>query len=299
LTRKQALARARGLLIASGVEDASIEAEVLLRHVLQIDRAQLYLDLDRGLSERQQRNFEQLIERRLEGEPSAYITGHREFYGLDFEVNPGVLIPRPETELLVERAVHLAEIKNISTIADIGTGCGAIATALALHLPETEIYATDISARALEVARINCRRHGVAYRIRLFQGDLLQPLPEPVDLIAANLPYVEEMELAKTGLADFEPSLALNGGRRGLTQVFRLCYQAAGKLRHGGSLLLEIGLGQANPVVDFLHTLFPSTLIEIARDPGGIERVLSLSLTHSGLDAKLTREFMPEKTGKR
>ena len=153
--------------------------------------------------------------------PAAYITGHREFYGLDFAVNSSVLVPRPETELLVEKALELARERSLSTIADIGTGCGAIAVSLAVNLPQTRIYATDISAPALEVALSNCRKHGVTDRVTLLEGDMLAPLPEPVDLIVANLPYVREPEMTGVNTLGFEPPLALNGGPDGLDKI---CY---------------------------------------------------------------------------
>jgi release factor glutamine methyltransferase len=276
---KQALAQARRALADNGVEDASLEGELLLRHVLGVSRTQLYVDLDHELSPTYEGIFRNLIERRLQGEPSAYILGHREFYGLDFHVDHGVLIPRSESELLVERAISLAQNRLEYTIADIGTGCGAIAISLALNLPEAKIYASDISATALEVARLNCQKHGVVDRIHLLQGDLLDPLPESVDLIIANLPYVREADLPRTGPLSFEPILALNGGPDGIAGINRLCFQVGEKLRPGGCLLLEIGQGQKGAVAALLGRAFPSAQIEIASDFGGIERVVSLCLT--------------------
>ena len=279
MTLKQALSQARGLLAASDIEDAALESELLLRHALKISRVQLYLDLSRELSPKQEETFWCLVKRRLNGEPTAYITGHREFYGFDFYVAPDVLVPRPESELLVEKALYLAHHRNISTIAEIGTGSGAIAISLALNLPQAKIYATDISAPALEVALFNCQKHGVANRICLLQGDMLDPLPEPVDLIVANLPYVREAELPPTGLASFEPMLALNGGPEGLEKIRQLCQQAGSKLRPQGCLLLEIGQGQGKTVTSSLCSLFPSARIEVAPDLSGIERVVGLCLT--------------------
>jgi len=278
VTLKQALSQSRGLLAASDIEDAALESELLLRHVLKISRVQLYLDLSRELSPKQEETFWRLVKRRLNGEPTAYITGHREFYGFDFYVAPDVLVPRPESELLVEKALNLAHHRNISTIAEIGTGCGAIAISLALNLPETKIYATDISAPALKVALFNCQKHGVANRICLLQGDMLDPLPEPVDLIVANLPYVKEAELLPA-LASFEPMLALNGGSEGLEKIRQLCQQAGSKLRPQGCLLLEIGQGQGEAVTSSLCSLFPSARIEVAPDLSGIERAVGLCLT--------------------
>lgn len=275
---KAALSRARGILAQNAIEDAPLEAELLLRHVLKINRTQLYLDLEQELSPEDEKAFGRLVERRLSGEPTAYITGRREFYGLEFYVNPHTLIPRPESELLVETALRLAQSQPISTIADIGTGCGAIALSLALELPRARIYATDISPAALEVALVNCQRHGVADRIRLIQGDMLEPVPEPIDLIVANLPYVKESELTPE---NFEPLLALDGGAEGTERIARLCHQTATKLSGGGSLLLEIGQGQSGTITALLNSLFPNGVVEVFRDFSGIERVISLSLSRA------------------
>ena len=278
---KQALARARETLAANNIEEAPLESELLLRHALNIDRVQLYQDLNRELLPEQDEAFRQLIQRRLKGEPSAYITGHREFYSIDFYVDRRVLIPRPESELLVEKAISLSQAGPLSSIADIGTGSGAIAVSLALNLPEAKIYATDISAAALEVAQVNCRRHGVADRVYLLQGDMLEPLPEAVDLIVANLPYVRPVDMprAQTEPLCFEPPLALNGGKDGLEKIYRLCQQATTRLNPQGCLLLEIGQGQQEAVADLLANLFPWAQIEVTPDFAGIERVVSLCLT--------------------
>jgi release factor glutamine methyltransferase len=276
MSLKQALSRARGILAPKNIEDTPLECELLLRHVLGISRTQLYLDLDRALNPEQEEAFWQLLERRLSGEPAAYITSHREFYGLDFDVDPRVLIPRPESELLVEEALGLAQEHPLSAIAEVGTGSGAIAISLALQLPEVRIYATDISAPALEVARLNCQKHGVIDRVCLLHGDMLEPLPEAVDLAVANLPYVRRSELA--GMR-FEPRLALDGGSDGMGKIRRLCRQVGGKLRPGGFLLLEIGQGQGKEVTALLHALFPTAKIKLLPDLSGIERVVSLSLT--------------------
>ena len=277
MTLKQTFSHARGILTANNIEDASLESELLLRHTLRINRVQLYLDLDYELSSKEEETLWHLIERRLSGEPTAYITEHREFYGLDFYVDPRVLIPRPESELLVEKALKLAQNRTVPTIAEIGTGCGVIAISLALNLPQTKIYATDISASALKVALFNCQKHGVANRICLLQGDMLDSLPESVDLIIANLPYVKESELSPIYSANFEPPLALNGGSDGLEKIRQLCRQANTKLRPDGYLLLEIGQGQRRAITTFLRSLFPSAKIEITPDLGGIDRVISLT----------------------
>ena len=276
MTLKQALSQAGAILTANNIEDTSLECELLLRHTLKISRVQLYLDLNCELSPKQEKTFRHLINRRLNGEPTAYITEHREFYGLDFYVDSRVLIPRPESELLVEMALNLAQNRTVSTIADIGTGCGAIAISLALNLPQAKIYATDISTAALDVARLNCQQHGVLSRIHLRQGDMLDPLPEPVDLIVANLPYVKEPELLSISPLNFEPRLALNGGSDGLEKIQQLCRQASSKLRPEGCLFMEIGQGQSNAVTTSLRNLFPSAKIELVSDLSSIDRVVSL-----------------------
>ncbi len=278
MTLKQVLGLGRGILEANNIEDASLEAEILLRHVLGIDRARLYTGLDGMLSLEEEERFRSLIERRLKGEPSAYITGHREFYGLDFCVAPGVLIPRPESELLVEKSIALAQARPVAAIAEIGTGCGAIAISLALSLPGARIYATDISAPALRIARRNCQKHSVSDRVILLHGDMLDPLPEPVDLIVANLPYVKEAELARSAVGTFEPRLALNGGADGLEKIDILIRQVSGKLHPDGCLLLEVGQGQAKIVAALLRRLFRPAGVEVFPDYGGIERVVSLKL---------------------
>ncbi len=275
---KQALSQAREILDASNIEESLLESELLLRHTLKISRVELYQELNRELNLEQERNFWSLIERCLNHEPTAYIIGHREFYGLDFYVNPGVLIPRPETELLVEKVLEMAQKRVVSTIAEVGTGSGAIAISLALSLPQAKIYATDISDAALRVAKINCQRHGVSHRICLLSGDMLDPLPEPVDLIVANLPYVRESELPQISTRNYEPSLALNGGSDGLEKIRQLGTQISDKLHPGGCLLLEIGQGQGRAVTTFLHELFPLAEIEVTPDLSGIDRVVSLIL---------------------
>ena len=244
MTLKQALSQARERLVANNIEDASLESELLLRHTLNINRVQLYQDLDHELSPEQEQIFWNLIRCRLDDEPTAYIVGHRDFYGLDFCVTPHVLIPRPESELLVEKALQLAGDRPIATIAEIGTGCGAIAISLALSLPQDKIYAIDISAPALKVALFNCQKHGVINKVCLLQGDMLEPLPESADLIIANLPYVRQSDLSLACSTNSEPPLALNGGSDGLEKIRHLCRQLKDKLLSEAYVLLEIGHGQ-------------------------------------------------------
>ena len=278
MTIREALVRAKKAFASGDVEDARLESELLLRDALRIGQVQLYQEPDRRLTPREEAGFWRLVERRLRGEPTAYITGRREFYGLSFSVDSSVLVPRPESELLVAEALRIACSRPVTRVAEIGTGCGAIAITLALGLPEARIYATDISAPALKVARLNCQNHGVADRICLLAGDMLDPLPVPVDLIVANLPYVPELEVSRLGLADFEPLLALDGGRDGLEKIGRLCSGVGDKLRPGGFLLLEMGQGQGRGVTALLRRLFPSAGMEVIPDLAGIDRVVVLSL---------------------
>ena len=274
----QILSQARAVLSACDIEDTMLEVEILMRHILGISQTELYIELDRELSPEEDGKFWSLIKRRLGGEPSAYLTGHREFYALDFNVDADVLIPRPESELLVDKTLKLLRHHPISTIAEIGTGCGAIAISLSLNLPQAKIYATDISAAALKVAQLNCQKHGVADRIYLLEGDMLDPLPEMVDLVVANLPYVRETELSRVSTLNIEPSLALNGGADGLEKIRQLCSQISDKLRPGGCLLLEIGQGQGEAISTFLSNLFPAAEIELIQDLNSINRVVSLIL---------------------
>ncbi|MFC2006182.1 peptide chain release factor N(5)-glutamine methyltransferase [Chloroflexota bacterium] len=279
MTIQRALSCAREILAASNVEDYPLEAELLLMEALKIGRVQLYLESDDQLNSEHEEAFWHLIKRRLNHEPIAYIMGYREFYGLDFYVDTNVLIPRPESELLVEKTIELAQNHAISTIAEVGTGCGAIAISLALSLPQAKIHATDISNAALKVALFNCQKHGVVGRICLLEGNMLDPLPEPVDLVVANLPYVRESELPQVNTLNFEPSLALNGGLDGLEKIRQLCTRIRDKLHPDGYLLLEIGQGQRGAVTTFLRNLFPSAEIEVAPDLSGVDRVVSLALS--------------------
>ena len=276
---KQVLAYTREALRDKKIEDASLEGEILLRYVLGLSRARLFSQLEGQLDSEQEKFLERVLQRRLSGEPTAYITGHREFYGLDFNVDRRVLIPRPESELLVEKAIELAGKRIIKTVADIGTGSGAIAVSLAMNLSAVTIYATDISAPALEVAAINCQKHQVSGKVILIKGNLLEHLPEPVDMMVANLPYVKSSDLTSQRTLDFEPPQALNGGEDGLDIIKIFCNQAGKKINPHGCLLMEIGQGHAERVTALLKKTFTSAIIEVKRDFTGIERVVSLCLT--------------------
>jgi release factor glutamine methyltransferase len=273
----QALQRTRDTLSHGAISDGSIEAEVLLRHATGLTRTQLYLAFHDALGPEEEKTLESLVKRRLAGEPVAYITGHREFYGLDFKVDPRVLIPRPETELLVDKAIELGQ-SGARTFADVGTGSGCIAVSVSTRTPDAWVYAIDLSQDALDVASENCRRLGVQGRVHLLQGDLLGPLPGPVDVIMANLPYVNHDEVAMVNTGQYEPRLALDGGWDGLDQVRRLVRQATSKLNPHGSLLMEIGQGQDSEAFLIAGAAFPSARINLDRDLADIRRLLRVTL---------------------
>ena len=283
VTVGQALRAAARRLNAARLDSPRLAAEALLAHTLNLNRAQLLARLERPLHIDQLGSFQTLVDRCESGEPLAYVLGHREFYALDFLVDRRVLIPRPETELLVETAIHIASARSgtrttAHSIADIGTGCGAIAVTLAVHLPHTRIMATDISPEAVDVALQNARRHGVADRITFQIGDLLQPIDAPVDLIAANLPYVRSTEWAHLAqsIRGYEPAIAFDGGSDGLEMVGRLLREAPGALRPGGCILLEIGAAHGEAALELARDSFPRSDIAIRADYAGRDRLLAV-----------------------
>jgi release factor glutamine methyltransferase len=278
----EALAQAVARLANEGVESPRLDAELLLAHVLDTNRAAVLARPERQLTPKQLTRYRDLVARRANREPLAYIVGHREFYDLDLVVNPSVLIPRPETELLVEHALRLARrLPGTPRLADVGAGSGAIAVTLAVHLPTAVVYALDESAGALAVVAENARRHGVAGRIRCLQGDLLAALPEAVDLITANLPYVagDEWSGLAPEIREYEPRAALDGGRDGLDLIRRLLATAGPCLRPGGALLLEIGASQGAAAVALARECFPEAQVRLFQDYAGLDRVVVVS-TH-------------------
>jgi release factor glutamine methyltransferase len=276
-------------LSKAGIAEFSVEAELLLGYVLGMSKTELYTEPQRNLTLSETEHLRHLVRRRLDCEPAAYILGHCEFYGIEFYIDSQAFIPRPETELLVEKAVELA--RRISqpgeqiTIADVGTGCGAIAISLALALPQAKIYATDISPSALLVADVNCRRYGVGGQVALLQGNLLEPLPQDVDMIVANLPYVRDCEFSDLSpeIREHEPTIALAGGRDGVTKIREMLEQMQRKWdtirdTHPVCFLLEIGQGQGKVVTSLINSYFPRASIELSSDLGGIERVVTVRL---------------------
>lgn len=277
---RAALANSRDALAQAQIEEARLVAELLLCHALGVDRAYLLAHPERALTAEERVRWRGLLRRALAHEPLAYVVHRREFYGLDLYVDRRVLIPRPETEVLVEAALAWAREYRRTRgrpplIADVGTGSGAIALALATHLPEVRVFACDASAGALHVARHNARRHGVAGRVEFRRGNLLEPVPEPVDLVCANLPYVSEAEMAglPRHIAAFEPRLALAGGVDGL-DLYRELLKQTTKVNPGGALLLEIGAAQAESAPALARSLLPGAQVEVLPDLAGLPRLL-------------------------
>ncbi len=262
---------------ARGIESARLDAELLVANALGIERIGLYLDLNRPLQEEERSAIRPLLMRRREREPVAYILGRRDFYGRRFEVTPDVLIPRPDTETLVEHA--LAQIPSDAPfrVLDVGTGSGAIAVTLAAERPAAMITATDISEAALEVAKRNAVAHGVAERIVFEHVDLLS-IAEPYDVIVSNPPYIASAELAE--LEDevrvHEPKTALEAGEDGLDVVRRLLDTAKPATDVGAHMLVEIGAGQAPLVADLAAQTGGWHRVGVYPDLNRIERVVHL-----------------------
>ena len=279
------LARGVARLETARIPSAPLAAELLLLHLLGRDRTWLYAHPDETLSENDLAEYDSLLRRRAEGVPVQYLTGEQEFWGLDFEVNPSVLIPRPETEHLIEVVLErMGRRRNDPLwIADVGTGSGCIAVALAREFPAAEIIAIDISAAALEIAERNAVRHGVQSRIELVEGSLLQPYLAKTatavrfDLIVSNPPYVgrAEQPSLQREVVEHEPHQALFAGERGLDVYPELISQAAALLKPGGVLALELGHGQSERVRAMISEEGRWTLVSVTNDLSGIPRVLA------------------------
>lgn len=296
---KEGIARLRG----ANVPSDTLGAELLLMHALGRDRTWLYTNPEHQLDPASAEKYFALIARRAAGEPTQYLTGKQEFWGLEFEVTPNVLIPRPETEHVVEVALERLGARGIKInmktgapspmlrVADVGTGSGCLAVALAHELPHAEIIATDISAPALEVARRNAARHNVGARIRFISANLLEkaslsPLatshsPLVFDLIVSNPPYIARNESAKlpTEVRDHEPHSALFGGPTGVEMYARLIQQAGALLRPGGILVLELGYNSADAVRKMFHEQRRWVNISITNDLASIPRVIAAERT--------------------
>lgn len=277
----RALNSARERLNEAGCSSASLDAQVILAYVLGVNRSWLFAHHEYKLNSEQADAFTDLIARRMEHEPVAYLVGKREFYGLDFQVDRRVLIPRPETELLVDAVLDIAadhEGERV-VVADVGTGSGAIALSVAHNCPHVHVYAIDLSADALEVAHQNVERIDERNQVTLAQGDLLTPLPERVHVIVANLPYIssDTFPYLDADVRDFEPQLALEAGPEGLDVINRLLRQAAHFLLPDGTILLEIGYDQGVAVSTLAKQIFPQAQhISIRKDYHGHDRLVTI-----------------------
>lgn len=283
ITIREALRRASSFLRQHpNIDEPQLTAEILLRHTLGMSRERFFASLQDPLDKQGWQAFMEVVNRRVNGEPIQYITGEQEFDGLSLTVNEAVLIPRPETELLVEhvsRLIDHMEPLASPTLVDIGTGSGAIAISLAVRHPGLSVIAVDISEEALRVARQNAARHGVEQRIIFLQGDLLQPLIDKgksAEFIVSNPPYIptREIESLDPHVKDAEPVLALDGGEDGLDCYRTIAVQLRQTLRPSGLVAFEVGMGQAQEVRRILLDQGNLEQVEIFKDFAGIERMV-------------------------
>ena len=278
MTIREILCEATQKLEAGAIDSARLDAEVLLAYCLGCDRMEFMKNPEMTVAEGTQAEFQALITRRLSFEPVAYITGQKAFWTFALEVNPDVLIPRPDTEVLVEEALACLREAGLDAprIVDIGTGSGAIAMALAAELPDADVTATDLSSAALLVAQRNARIYWLEGRIDFRAGDLFDPVEGLFDLIVSNPPYIgqTEYETLPAGVRNFEPEAALLAGQTGLEFYEKLVYQAQSRLKPEGWLLLEIGAAQGKQVLQIMEQAGGYDRIAIRADYAGLPRVL-------------------------
>jgi len=266
------------------IENPRLNAELLLAHSLSLSREGLYVRLHSQIRKEEKETFERLIKRRISGEPLQYILGHQEFWSIDFKVDPSVLIPRPETELLVEQTLLILSetpFKNPPFVLEIGTGSGAVAISLAKEARDIFLVATDISGDALMLAKENAKSSGFIHQIQFVNGNLFDPFRllrerEPFDLILSNPPYItcSEIEGLAREVRDYEPIIALNGGEDGLTFYRNIISQAPSYLKKGGWLLLEVGQAQGEKVSELIEKRGDFLAPQRLQDLSGIERVV-------------------------
>lgn len=264
-----------------GIDSPRLESEVLLAHCRGCQRILLYTAFDEPASDELREKFRGLVKQRAAGTPVAYLVGKREFYSLDFVVTPDVLVPRPETELLVvaltDHAKAAGKVNAELTIADVGTGSGIIAVCVAKSLPHSKVVAVDVSTKALEVAKRNAERHGVAERTELVESNLLDAIDmgRKFDFIASNPPYIttSEMQELDKSVRDFEPHLALHGGAEGTDVIAPLVKQAAERLKPGGLLLMEVSPMIAQRVEKLIDDA-PLERLETLKDLDGHQRII-------------------------
>lgn len=273
-------------------EELRIEAEVLLAHAMRLGRSALLAHLRDPLDDAAAARFEALLARRVAREPLAYITGSREFYGIAIECAPGALIPRPETEMLVELALaRCASVAGAVCVADAGTGCGAIAVAVALNAPDADVAAIDRSSAARAIAQRNIERHHVGDRVALAEGDLLEGQGR-FDVVVANLPYVSEAgwRALPPEIREHEPCEALVAGEHGIEIIERMLSRASEHLEPGGLLALEIGATQGEALLAIARRRFPDAEVYVMKDLAGLDRVLVVRTQGGCVDEKSLRE---------
>lgn len=275
-TLHNTLAAARERLVVSGIapDEAAIDVDLFARTILGWDRAHLLTELNRPPPSDLDPRFTEWVARREQREPSPYIVGIREFWGLEFRVTPAVLIPRPETELIVEETISLLHDGPSARIGEIGTGSGCISVALAYELARVRVTATDISGEALDIARENATRHGVADRIRFVHTSYLNDVPEPFHVIVANPPYVKDSDAGALSrqVAGYEPHVALFGGTDGMRNITGVLDAARRKLVKGGWLVFEFGLGQEDEIRKLIARYQNFHLEHLRADLQGIAR---------------------------
>ena len=268
------------------IDTARLDAEVLLAHVLGKSRMDLYCCYDQPVTGPELDRYRELVRRRRNREPVAYIIGNKEFFSLAFEVNPNVLIPRPDTELLVESALTWLADKPDAFVCDVGTGSGAIAVAVAFSSPLCRVVAIDNSKPALEVAARNADTHQVRDRVEFLCANLLEKTDRPFDLIVSNPPYIPagDQQALAPEIRDFEPAGALFSGEDGLDVIRSLIEQLHGRINSGGAFMVEVGKGQSSAVINFLHESGVFGTIEAIKDISGIKRVVCATDYSGGAD---------------
>ncbi|MCT4566243.1 MAG: peptide chain release factor N(5)-glutamine methyltransferase [Maledivibacter sp.] len=259
-----------------------LDAQVILCHVLRVDRLYLIVNKERVLTNEEICKYNGMIEKRLYGVPVQYIIGRQEFMGLDFYVEEGVLIPRPDTEILIEKVLDSIDKESICSIVDIGTGSGAITITLAKYIRNSHVYSIDISKKALDIARRNAEEHDMLPKISFLNGSLFDPLSNMgiegrIDVLVSNPPYIptDDIENLQIEVSKFEPRIALDGGKDGLDFYKEIINRAPKYLRQGGFMALEVGHDQARRVMELMEEKNRYIDIEITKDLAGIERVVS------------------------
>ena len=282
LAIKEALDKSTEFLRKKGSSSPRLDAEVLLSHIVGLSRLQLYLQFDRPLTEKEKEQYRGFLKRRAEHEPVAYITGEKEFHSLSFHVTPAVLIPRPDTEILVEEAIKKIREQTRELgdkpprVFEVGTGSGAVAISVLKQFPDLIITGSDISAPALAVANKNAERHGVSNRLSLVRGDLFAGEAGPFDLIVSNPPYIAETEKNSLppDIIKYEPPSALLGGRAGLDVILRVIFEGENFLSPGGWILVEIGKGQYINLKSKIEEQMKFQSVQAVEDYTGTVRVL-------------------------